>query len=37
MLGDLLSEMKDYERAHINSAVIERMEKVVVSSLAQKD
>ena len=29
--------MKDYERAHINTAVIDRMEKVVVSSLAQKD
>jgi len=26
--------MKDYERAHINTAVIDRMEKVVVSSLA---
>lgn len=37
LLGDLLSEMKDYERAHINTAVIDRMEKVVVSSLAQKD
>ena len=33
-LNDILTEMKDYEAAHINTAVVDRMEKVVVSSLA---
>lgn len=37
VLGDLLGELKEYERAHISSAVMERMEKVVVTSMAQKD
>lgn len=37
VLGDLLGEMKEYERAHISTAVMERMEKVVVTSMAQKD
>ena len=37
MLGDLLGELKEYERAHISTTVMERMEKVVVTSMAQKD
>jgi hypothetical protein len=30
-------QRKEYEKAHISSTAIERMEKVVVASLAQKD
>jgi len=37
VLGDLLGELKEYEKAHISSTAIERMEKIVVASLAQKD
>ena len=33
----MVSEMKLYEASNINQAVIDRMEKIVVSSLAQKD
>lgn len=37
VINELLGELKEYERAHISSTAIDRMEKVVVSSLAQKD
>lgn len=37
VLNELLGEMKEYERAHISSTAIDRMEKVVISSMAQKD
>jgi hypothetical protein len=29
--------MKEYEAANINSNMMDRMEKIVISSLAQKD
>lgn len=37
VVGGLLAEMKEYEQATMSSAIVERMEKVVVASLAQKD
>jgi len=37
ILSEMVSEMKLYEASNINQAVIDRMEKIVVSSLAQKD
>ena len=37
VVGSLLSEMKEYEQATMSTAVVERMEKVVVASLAQND
>jgi hypothetical protein len=37
VLGDLVGELKEYEKAHISTAAMDRMEKVVVASLAQKD
>ena len=37
MIGSLLNEMKEYEKATMSSTIVERMEKVVVTSLAQKD
>jgi hypothetical protein len=33
----MLTEMKEYEAANINSNMMDRMEKIVISSLAQKD
>ena len=37
MIGSLLHEMKEYEKATISTTIVERMEKIVASSLAQKD
>lgn len=37
MMTGLLSEMKEYEAANINTTMMDRMEKIVISSLAQKD
>ena len=37
MLGDLISEMKEYDKANLSTVMVERMEKVITSSLAQKD
>jgi hypothetical protein len=34
ILSEMVSEMKLYEASNINQAVIDRMEKIVVSSLA---
>ena len=34
MIGSLLNEMKEYEKATMSSTIVERMEKVVVTSLA---
>jgi hypothetical protein len=36
-MSELISEMKEYEASNINQGMIDRMEKIVVSSLAQKD
>jgi hypothetical protein len=37
VLTDLMDELKAYERAQISSTAIDRMEKVIINSLAQKD
>lgn len=37
MVSELMQEMKSYEAANINSNMMDRMEKIVISSLAQKD
>jgi hypothetical protein len=37
MLNDVLAEMKEYEAATVNQVVVDRMEKIVTSSLNQKD
>lgn len=37
LIGGLVQEMKAYEAANINSHMVDRMEKICVSSLAQKD
>lgn len=37
MVSELMQEMKSYESANINSNMMDRMEKIVISSLAQKD
>ena len=37
VLGDLISEMKEYDKANLSTVMVERMEKVITSSLAQKD
>lgn len=36
-MSELITEMKQYEASNINQGMIDRMEKIVVSSLAQKD
>lgn len=36
-MHEIMTEMKSFEAANINSTMMDRMEKVVVSSLAQKD
>lgn len=37
IVHSLLTEMKEYEKATMSTAIVERMEKVVAESLAQKD
>ena len=37
LLGDLMQEMKEYDKASMSTVMVERMEKVIASSLAQKD
>ena len=37
MLGELMDEMKEYDKAAMSTVMVERMEKVIASSLAQKD
>ena len=37
LVHELLDEMKSYEKSHINTLMVERMEKVVAGSLASKD
>jgi hypothetical protein len=36
-MGDMMNEMKAFEAANINTTMMDRMEKIVVSSLAHKD
>lgn len=33
----MLDEMKRYEQASVSTVVVERMEKIITQSLAQKD
>ena len=37
MIGDLMNEMREYEKASMSNVLVDRMEKIVASSLAQKD
>lgn len=37
IMGDMMNEMKAFEAANINTTMMDRMEKIVVSSLAHKD
>ena len=37
MVGDLMDEMREYEKAALSEALVNRLEKIVASSLAQKD
>ena len=37
VVGDLLHEMKEYEAATMSTVMVERMEKILTTSLAQKD
>ena len=37
MIGDLMNEMREYEKATMSNVLVDRMEKIVASSLAQKD
>ena len=37
LISGILAEIKEYEKATINSNMVDRMEKIVVESLAQKD
>lgn len=36
-MAELLTEMKQYEAATITANLMDRMDKIVISSLAQKD
>ena len=37
MIGSLMNEMKEYEKATMSEALVDRLEKIMVSSMAQKD
>ena len=37
MIGSLMSEMREYEKATMSEALINRLEKIIASSMAQKD
>ncbi len=37
MIGDLMNEMREYEKATMSNVLVDRMEKILASSLAQKD
>ena len=37
MIGSLMQEMREYEKATMSNVLIDRMEKIIASSLAQKD
>ena len=37
MIGDLMSEMAEYEKAAMSEVMVNRLEKILVTSLAQKD
>jgi len=37
LVNEMLDEMKRYEQASMSTVVVERMEKIITKSLAQKD
>ena len=37
MIGDLMNEMREFEKANLSNIMVDRMEKILASSLAQKD
>lgn len=37
MVGDLMNEMREYEKATLSETLVNRLEKIMVSSMAQKD
>lgn len=37
MIGSLMTEMREYEKATMSEALIDRLEKIIASSMAQKD
>ena len=37
MIGSLMNEMKEYEKATMSEALVDRLEKIIASSMAQKD
>jgi hypothetical protein len=37
LVGELLTQMREYETANMNQTMMDRIEKIVTSSLAQKD
>lgn len=37
MISDLMNEMKEYEKAALSETLVNRLEKIMVTSMAQKD
>ena len=37
LIGEMMSELNRYESASVSTLVVERMEKIISKSLAQKD
>lgn len=37
MVGELMDEMREYEKATMSNIMVDRLEKILVTSLAQKD
>ena len=37
MIGSLMTEMREYEKATMSEALMDRLEKIIASSMAQKD
>lgn len=37
LLSDVMKEMAEYEQATVSTVVVNRMEKIITTSLAQKD
>ena len=37
MIGDLMNEMRAYEKATMSTTLLDRIEKIIAASMAQKD
>lgn len=37
MIGDLMQEMANYEKATMSDVMVNRLEKIIASSMAKKD